>query len=90
MEGKRGKPWEVQFLHRYDIQTNGAGTRIAYTDTPRRMNYIPYWLRAWMRPFTRIAIRRGDTKQLENLARLAEERSGNVAPRRCPCRELDR
>ena len=39
------------------------------------MNYVPYWLHPLVRPLTRPAIRRADTKQLENLARLAEERA---------------
>ena len=75
LDRKRGKPWEVQFIHRYDIEADGDGSRITYTDTAQRMNYVPYWLQPWMRPLTRIAIRKGDTQQLTNLARLAEERA---------------
>ena len=75
LDRKRGRVWEVQFRHLYDIRPE-SGSRIVYTDTARTMNYVPYWLRAWMRPITRMAIHRGDTKQLSNLARLAEERSG--------------
>ncbi|MGH2539362.1 MAG: SRPBCC family protein [Actinomycetota bacterium] len=76
LDRKRGKPWEVRFRHRYDIEENGDGSRIVYTDTTLRMNYVPYWLRPWMRPLTRAAIHKADTKQLGNLARLAEERAG--------------
>jgi Polyketide cyclase / dehydrase and lipid transport len=75
LDRKRGKPWEVQFIHRYDIGADGDGSRITYTDTAHRMDYVPYWLQPWTRPFTRIAIRKGDTQQLTNLARLAEERA---------------
>jgi len=76
LDRKRGKPWEVRFHHRYDITPDGNGSRIVYTDTTQRMNYVPYWLQPWMRPLTRAAIHKADTKQLENLARLAEERAG--------------
>jgi hypothetical protein len=76
LERTRGRPWEVQFLHRYDIHGEGDGCRIVYTDTAQHMNYVPYWLRFWMRPISRAAIRKGDTKHLANLARLAEERAG--------------
>ena len=75
LERKRGKPWEVQFIHQYDIAPEGKGSRITYTDTTHRMNYVPYWLKPWLRPLTRMAIRKGDTQQLTNLARLAEERA---------------
>jgi hypothetical protein len=76
LDRKRGKPWEVHFSHRYDIQPDGAGSRIVYTETVQRVNYVPYWLRFWMRPLSRMMINRADEKQLANLARLAEERSG--------------
>ena len=75
LERKRGKPWEVQFIHRYDIESDGNGSRITYTDTTHRMNYVPYWLKAPLRPITSATIRKGDTQQLTNLARLAEERA---------------
>jgi hypothetical protein len=76
LDRKRGKPWEVHFLHRYDIERVGSGARIVYTETIDRVNYVPYWLRWWLRPITRRLIVKGDEQQLENLARLAEERSG--------------
>ena len=75
LDRKRGKPWQVEFIHRYDIEADGDGSRITYTDTTHRMNYVPYWLRPWSRPLARMAIRKGDTQQLTNLARLAEERA---------------
>ena len=74
LERRRGRAWEVQFIHRYDIEPLGDGSRITYTDTTHRVNYVPYWLMAPLRPITRAAIRKGDTQQLNNLARLAEER----------------
>jgi hypothetical protein len=39
------------------------------------VNYVPHWLRPWFRPIFRPLVNRADRKQLENLARLAEERS---------------
>jgi hypothetical protein len=74
LERTRGKPWHVEFRHRYDIKADGTGSLITYTDATRHMNYVPYWLHPLIRPLTRRAIHKADTKQLENLARLAEER----------------
>jgi hypothetical protein len=74
LDRKRGRPWEVHFSHRYDLEPEGSGTRITYTETISRVNYVPYWLRFWLRPLTRLAINSGDRKQLQNLADLAAER----------------
>lgn len=76
LDRKRGRPWHVRFEHRYDIQPHGTGSQITYTETIQRVNYVPYWLKFWIRPVSRRLIDRADRKQLENLARLAEERSG--------------
>ena len=75
LDRHRGEPWEVHFTHRYDIAPHGAGSSITYTETISRLNYVPYWLKAPVRPITRRAIDRGDSKQLRNLADLAEERA---------------
>ena len=75
LDRKRGKPWDVHFEHRYDIEPDGVGSRIVYTETIQRVNYVPYWLQWWMRPLSRALINKADRKQLKNLARLAEERS---------------
>jgi hypothetical protein len=75
LERKRGKTWHVHFSHRYDIEPHTDGARIVYTETIHRVNYVPYWLRAWARPLFTPLVNRADKKQLENLARLAEERS---------------
>ena len=75
LDRKRGKPWSVHFIHRYDIDPNGNGTRITYTETIQRVNYIPYWLKPWARPIFKPLVNRADRKQLENLAHFAEERS---------------
>jgi hypothetical protein len=75
LDRKRAKPWEAHFSHRYDVQPEGSGSRIIYTDTVERVNYVPYWLKPWARPVFRIYVNRADRKQLRNLARFAEERS---------------
>jgi hypothetical protein len=75
LDRKRGEPWEAHFSHRYDIEPDGAGAKIVYTETVERANYTPYWLNSLVRPFFRPLVNRADRKQLENLARLAEERS---------------
>ena len=75
LDRKHGRPWEVHFTHRYDVQPQGRGSRITYTETISRLNYVPYWLRAPLRPITRTVINRGDERQLRNLGELAVERS---------------
>lgn len=42
------------------------------------MNYVPYWLQPVIRSLFTVYVNRADRKQLENLARLAEERSGST------------
>lgn len=74
LERRRGRTWEVHFVHRYDVAPEGAGSKITYTETITQVNYVPYWLRIWARPLARLIINSGDRKQLANLARLAEER----------------
>ena len=77
LDRKHGKPWDAHFSHRYDIRPDGAGSTIVYTETIERVNYVPYWLQPSMRPIFRVYVNKADRKQLENLARLAEERSGD-------------
>jgi hypothetical protein len=74
LERRRGAPWEVHFTHRYDIGPDPGGTRITYTETISRVNYVPYWLRVPLRSISRRLIDRGDRQQLRNLADLAVER----------------
>jgi hypothetical protein len=76
LDRKRGKPWDAHFVHRYDITPEGEGSRITYTETVERVNYVPYWLHPLIRPLFTVYVDRADRKQLANLARLAEERSG--------------
>lgn len=75
LDRKRGKTWHVHFEHRYDIVPDGPGSRITYTETIERANYVPYWLGAWARPIFTPLVNHADKKQLGNLAGLAEERS---------------
>lgn len=77
LDRKRGKTWEVHFEHRYDVQPDGGGSRIVYTESIQRLNYVPYWLKPGVRSLFRPLVNRADRKQLSNLARLAEERSGS-------------
>jgi len=77
LDRKRGKTWEVHFEHRYDVQPDGGGSRIVYTESIQRLNYVPYWLKPGVRSLFRPLVTRADRKQLSNLARLGEERSGS-------------
>jgi len=56
-------------------RSNACVAKIVYTETIERANYTPYWLNALVRPIFRPLVNRADRKQLQNLARLAEERS---------------
>ena len=82
MERRSAATWEARFSHRYDIEPNGDGSRIVYTETVERVNYVPYWLKPGIRTIFRPWVNRADRKQLRNLARLAEEcpTPGSAAP----------
>ena len=75
LDRTRGKPWDAHFVHRYDIAPEGPGSRITYTETIARVNYVPYWLQPGVRSIFKVYVNRADRKQLANLARLAEERA---------------
>lgn len=76
LDRKHGRTWHAHFTHRYDVEATDEGSRITYTETISRVNYVPYWLRWWARGPFRVYVNRADRKQLANLARLAEERAG--------------
>lgn len=80
LERRRAKTWLVHFSHRYDVLSDGTGSRIVYTETAERVNYVPYWLKPGIRTVFRPFVNRADRKQLRNLARLAEERSTSERP----------
>ena len=40
LDRTRGKVWEAHFSHRYDIEPDGDGSRISYTETVERVNYV--------------------------------------------------
>ena len=75
LERTRGEPWEVHFRHQYDLRSEGTGSRVTYTETIERLNYVPYWLKPVIRSLFRPLVNSADRKQLSNLARLAEERA---------------
>ena len=75
LERVRGEPWDVHFRHRYDVEAEGSGSRIVYTETIERLNLVPYWLKPGSRAIFRPMVNSADRKQLSNLARAAEERA---------------
>ncbi|HYG71347.1 MAG TPA: SRPBCC family protein [Actinomycetota bacterium] len=75
LDRTHGATWHAHFTHRYDVASEGEGSRITYTETISRVNYVPYWLKWGVRTIFRPYVNRADRKQLANLARLAEERS---------------
>ena len=70
---KHRKPWQVTFVHRYDVQRDGDVTRIGYTCRVYPVNYRPYWLHPVARPLTRVAVNKMVTKNLANLALMTEK-----------------
>ena len=77
LQRKRARTWEAHFNHRYDITPEGDGSRIVYTETIERVNYLPYWLKPVIRTIFRPWVNSADRKQLRNLARLAEGRTAD-------------
>jgi hypothetical protein len=75
LDRTRGKPWDAHFVHRYDIEPDGSGSLITYTETIERVSYVPYWLQPGIRSIFKVYVNRADRKQLANLAGLAEERA---------------
>jgi hypothetical protein len=80
LDRKHGREWRAHFTHDYRIEPDGAGTRIVYACVVHDGNYVPYWLRPGVRQLTRAMVNRMITKQLGNLAALAEERERLGAP----------
>jgi len=52
------------------LASDGNSSRITYTETIDRVNYVPYSLSPWLRPIFRPVVNRADRKQLANLATL--------------------
>jgi hypothetical protein len=80
LDRTKGETWHVRFTHRYDIEPEGDGSRITYTETVEEGSYVPYWLHPLVRPIFKPYVNRADRKQLRNLARLAGERAGSDPP----------
>jgi hypothetical protein len=76
LDRTRGRPWDAHFVHRYDVEPDGDGSKITYTELVERVSYVPYWLQPVIRSIFKVYVNRADRKQLQNLARLAEERAG--------------
>jgi hypothetical protein len=75
---KRRPTWHARFVHRYALAPEGSGTVVTYTCDVYPLNYRPYWLHPLARPATGRMIPRMVRKNMENLARMAEQ-AGVVA-----------
>lgn len=75
LDRRHGAELLVHFAHRYDVEPDGAGSRIVYSCRAHDGNYLPYWLKPGPRAMTRSMINRSMTKQLHLLAQLAEDRA---------------
>jgi hypothetical protein len=73
LERKRRPTWQVRFVHRFDVEHEGTGSRISYTAGVYPVNYRPYWLHPIARPMTRMLVTKFTTKHMENLSALAEK-----------------
>lgn len=82
LERRHGADLRVHFSHRYDVaDVPGRGTVIRYTCRVHDGSYVPYWLRPGVRSLTRAMVGRMMTRQLRNLAALAQERAAGVPAR---------
>ncbi|HEY5148804.1 MAG TPA: SRPBCC family protein [Mycobacterium sp.] len=75
LERRHGAELLVHFAHRYEVEPDGAGSRIVYSCRAHDGNYVPYRLKPGLRAMTRSMINRSMTKQLHLLAQLAEDRA---------------
>jgi len=78
LDRKHGAELLVNFVHHYDLEPDGAGSRIVYSCRALSGNYVPYWLKPGMRALTRSMINRSMTRQLRLLAELAEGRRASA------------
>ena len=69
---KHRKAWQARFEHRYEVVSDGTGSRVEYTARVFPLNYRPYWLHPMMRPMTRIMVPRMMGANLRQFAKLAE------------------
>jgi uncharacterized protein YndB with AHSA1/START domain len=73
LERKRRKTWDVRFVHRYEVHSEGDGSRVTYEARVYPVNYRPYWLHPLMRPVTKKMVKIFAGKHMANLARMAEK-----------------
>lgn len=69
---KHRPAWHARFVHRYALEPEGAGTAVTYTCQVYPLNYRPFWLHPLFRPATGVMVPRMIRKNMENLARMAE------------------
>jgi hypothetical protein len=80
LQRKRRPALESVFEHRYVLRRDREQTVIAYECDVWPQNYVPYWLRAALRPMTRMSVERTVRKGLLRLATMASaERSAAPA-----------
>lgn len=72
LERAHGPEWHVVFVHDYRITDTREGTTVSYTCSVNPLNYVPYWLKPVLKHVTHRMVNRLMTKNLRNLARLAE------------------
>jgi hypothetical protein len=72
LQRKHRPTWRARFEHRYTVSADASGSRIDYRAEVYPLNYRPYWLHPLMRPMTGILVPRMMTKNLQQLAGMAE------------------
>ena len=72
LERKNRKTWDVRFVHRYEVRSDGMGSLITYEARVYPVNYRPYWLHPLIRPVSKKMVKIFAGKHMANLARMAE------------------
>ena len=79
---KHRPAWHGRFVHRYALEPEGSGTVVTYTCQVYPLNYRPFWLHPLFRPATARMVPRAMRKNMENLARMAENAEVRASAKR--------
>lgn len=72
LERKHRPALHARFRHRYTLSAEGGGTLVGYTCEVSPETYTPWWLLPGPRAMTRVMVPRAITRNMRNLAALAE------------------
>jgi uncharacterized protein YndB with AHSA1/START domain len=72
---RRGRPWTARFLHRYEIEPHGSGSRVTYRVVQDRIDDAPLRFRGILAPVSYATVRVIAKRGLRNLFAVARSRS---------------